>query len=229
MTATPARAQLNPDHTAVLVVGLVVLGLIAAAAFTLSFAGLSAVAPWAAVPAHLAWLVPVFVELAIIGYVVAAYVHHARGEKTGGPWAWAWLWTLVSAGANAAHAWADGTVTGWQGIVGAGLAALFPFATLIAAHVIARLVLAPPEPVDAPVPDPVHPPVPADLLRTVPLRPVRTGPVVLPTRQLTTAERDAEIVRLSREENLTVRAIAARLEVGKTTVANVLNRQGAPA
>ncbi|WP_400111674.1 DUF2637 domain-containing protein [Cellulosimicrobium funkei] len=142
-TATPrptTDARINPDNRLVLAGLLVVLVAVAAASFTLSFTGLSAAAPWAAIPVRLAWLVPVSLEVAMLGYVIAAFVRTHRGQSARLPWTLVWALTTVSSAINAAHAW-DAGPKGWQGIVGATLAAGFPFMTLAAAHVVAGVAL----------------------------------------------------------------------------------------
>ncbi|NMF27971.1 DUF2637 domain-containing protein [Cellulosimicrobium aquatile] len=144
-TATPrptTAARFNPDNRLVLAGLLVVLVAVAAASFTLSFTGLSAAAPWAAIPVRLAWLVPVALEVAMLGYVIAAFVRTHRGQSARLPWTLVWALTTVSSAINAAHAW-DAGPKGWQGIVGAALAAGFPFMTLAAAHVVAGVALGP--------------------------------------------------------------------------------------
>lgn len=144
-TATPrptTAARINPDNRLVLAGLLVVLVAVAAASFTLSFNGLSAAAPWAAIPVRLAWLVPVALEVAMLGYVIAAFVRTHRGQSARLPWTLVWALTTVSSAINAAHAW-DAGPKGWQGIVGALLAAGFPFMTLAAAHVVAGVALGP--------------------------------------------------------------------------------------
>ncbi|WP_163185903.1 DUF2637 domain-containing protein [Cellulosimicrobium sp. SL-1] len=144
-TATPrptTAARINPDNRLVLAGLLVVLVAVAAASFTLSFTGLSAAAPWAAIPVRLAWLVPVALEVAMLGYVIAAFVRTHRGQSARLPWTLVWALTAVSSAINAAHAW-DAGPKGWQGIVGAALAAGFPFMTLAAAHVVAGVALGP--------------------------------------------------------------------------------------
>ncbi|NMF27905.1 DUF2637 domain-containing protein [Cellulosimicrobium aquatile] len=142
-TATPrptTAARINPDNRLVLAGLLVVLVAVAAASFTLSFTGLSAAAPWAAIPVRLAWLVPVALEVAMLGYVIAAFVRTHRGQSARLPWTLVRALTTVSSAINAAHAW-DAGPKGWQGIVGAALAAGFPFMTLAAAHVVAGVAL----------------------------------------------------------------------------------------
>ncbi|MFD6029778.1 DUF2637 domain-containing protein [Cellulosimicrobium funkei] len=145
MTTTPrptTAARINPDNRLVLAGLLVVLVAVAAASFTLSFTGVSAAAPWAAIPARLAWLVPVALEVAMLGYVVAAFLRTHRGQSARLPWTLVWALTTVSSAINAAHAW-DAGPRGWQGLVGALLAAGFPFMTLAAAHVVAGVALGP--------------------------------------------------------------------------------------
>jgi hypothetical protein len=142
-TATPrptTAARIKPDNRLVLAGLLVVLVAVAAASFTLSFTGLSAAAPWAAIPVRLAWLAPVALEVAMLGYVIAAFVRTHRGQRARLPWTLVWALTTVSSPINAAHAW-DAGPNGWQGIVGAALAAGFPFMTLAAAHVVAGVAL----------------------------------------------------------------------------------------
>jgi len=145
-TTAPPRpttsARINPDNRLVLAGLLIVLVAVAAASFTLSFNGLSAAAPWAAIPARLGWLVPVALEVAMLGYVIAAFVRTHRGQNARLPWTLVWALTTVSSAINAAHAW-DAGPQGWQGIVGATLAAGFPFMTLAAAHVVAGVALGP--------------------------------------------------------------------------------------
>ncbi|NDO91225.1 DUF2637 domain-containing protein [Cellulosimicrobium composti] len=135
-------ARINPDNRLVLAGLLVVLVAVAAASFTLSFTGVSAAAPWAAIPDRLAWLVPVALEIAMLGYVVAAFLRTHRGQNARLPWTLVWALTTVSSAINAAHAW-DAGPQGWQGTVGATLAAGFPFMTLAAAHVVAGVALGP--------------------------------------------------------------------------------------
>jgi hypothetical protein len=143
VTSRPTTAaRINPDNRLVLAGLLVVLVAVAAASFTLSFTGLSAAAPWAAIPVRLAWLVPVALEVAMLGYVIAAFVRTHRGQSARLPWTLVWALTTVSSAINAAHAW-DAGLKGWQGIVGAALAAGFPFMTLAAAHVVAGVALGP--------------------------------------------------------------------------------------
>lgn len=148
-------AQFNPDTLPVLLLLLAVLGASAAASFTLSFAGLSAVAPWAALPPHLAWLIPVASEVSLIGFVIAAFVRMHRGTAAWRVWTLVWAWTLALSTINALHAW-DAGPKGWQGIVGATIAASFPVITAITAHTVAGLAFAALPEVDAaPTPRPV--------------------------------------------------------------------------
>ena len=140
-TTTHSPARINPDTLPVLVAAIVVGLLVpAAASFTLSFDGLSAVAPWAAVRPERAWLIPVSIDAAQIGFTLAAFIHIARGESARWAWTWVTLWTLVSASANAAHAWSSGPGS-WEGIAGAGLAAFFPIGTLVTSHTAARIMI----------------------------------------------------------------------------------------
>jgi hypothetical protein len=145
-------ALLNPDTKGALLVALVATAALVGISFTLSYAGLSALAPWAVVPLALAPLIPVFIDGAIGVYTYSALAARARGESAVRPWVWVALWTLVSSTANAAHAWSYGP-GGWEGIVGAILAGLFPIGSLLGTHEIAhRMIGRPAEPTPAPSP-----------------------------------------------------------------------------
>lgn len=144
-TATPrptTSARINPDNRLVLAGLLLVLVAVAAASFTLSFTGVSAAAPWAAIPVRLAWLVPVALEVAMLAYVVTAAVRTHRGQTARLAWTLVWALTTVSSALNALHAWDSGPGA-WQGVVGAALAGTFPLMTLAAAHVVVGVAFAP--------------------------------------------------------------------------------------
>ncbi|MDF9875620.1 hypothetical protein M2316_000941 [Cellulosimicrobium cellulans] len=79
---------------------------------------------------------PAFIDGAILVYTYSALAARARYESTARPWTWVALWTAVSASANAAHAWSAGP-GGWEGVVGAILAGLFPIGSLLGCHEIA--------------------------------------------------------------------------------------------
>lgn len=137
-------ALINPDTRGALAVALLATAALVGISFTLSYAGLSALAPWAAVPAHLAALIPLFIDGAIGVYTYSALAARARAESAARPWTWVALWTLVSSAANAAHAWGNGPGE-WQGIVGAVLAGLFPIGSLLGTHEIADRMIGRPE------------------------------------------------------------------------------------
>lgn len=137
-------ALINPDTRGALAVALLATAALVGISFTLSYAGLSALAPWAAVPASLAALIPLFIDGAIGVYTYSALAARARAESAARPWTWVALWTLVSSAANAAHAWGNGP-QGWEGIVGAVLAGLFPIGSLLGTHEIADRMIGRPD------------------------------------------------------------------------------------
>ncbi len=199
MTRTAAR--LNPDTKPALLVAVVLTSGLAAISFTLSFAGLSAIAPWAAVPPHLAWALPVFIDGAILVYTYAALAARARGEGQGRAWTWLTLWTAVSVASNGSHAW-DAGPGGWQGVLGSILAGLFPVGVLLATHTIADLIVARPE--DTVDVDTVEPAA-SEQPRGVPSL---------------TDEQRAAIVELH-AQGLSVRKVADVVGLSKSTVHNV--------
>lgn len=139
-----SSARINPDTRSALVLAMLATSALVGISFTLSVAGLSALAPWAAVPDALAPLVPAFIDGAILVYTYSALAARARHEPTVRPWTWVALWTAVSASANAAHAWSAGP-GGWEGVVGAVLAGLFPIGSLLGCHEIADRMIARPD------------------------------------------------------------------------------------
>ena len=236
-------ARLNADHPFVLASLLVVLVAVAAASFTLSFTGVSAAAPWAAIPANLAWLVPVALEDAMLAYVVTASVRTHRGQRAWLAWTLVWALTTVSSTLNALHAWDSGP-KGWQGAVGAGLAAMFPFMTLAAAHVVVGVSFAPhPDGGQADTPD-AAPAVPVDTGRTARTdwagllddlghtttrrRTVRRHRVAGQPRPSRATDHADTILRL-KADGQSVRSIAAAVGLSKTTVSDFLRTQEVPA
>lgn len=205
MSHRPARV--NPDTRGALTAAMLATSALVSISFVLSFAGLSALAPWAAVPGHLSSLVPLFIDGAILVYTYSALAARARHESAARPWTWVALWTLVSSAANAAHAWSFGP-GGWQGIVGASLAALFPIGSLLGCHEIADRMIARPTPDNLPD-TPVRVSTPA-------------GTAAVLTVPTTVADRDARVLALH-ADGLSVRAIAAQIGVSKTTVHNVIS------
>ncbi|MDF2711831.1 MAG: hypothetical protein K0R62_7483, partial [Nonomuraea muscovyensis] len=81
------------------------IALIVCVSFVLSYAAVSTLAEWMALPIYLGPLLPVFIDGAIIVYTYAAIAARAEGESSVRPWMWVGLWTAVSSGANTAHAW----------------------------------------------------------------------------------------------------------------------------
>ncbi|SDF99755.1 Protein of unknown function [Cellulosimicrobium cellulans] len=231
-SATPT-SRINPDTRLVLAGLLLVLVAVAAASFTLSFTGVSAAATWAAIPARLAWLVPVALEVAMLAYVVTAAVRTHRGQRARLAWTLVWALTTVSSAINALHAW-DAGPQGWQGVVGAGLAAMFPFMTLAAAHVVVGVAFAPrPDVVPATATEMDTVPAPAsagtsgladsgrDATADTDARPLRAGASGHSPARRTSGrvpEHHDEIVRLALTTDMSGREIATTLGLGRTAV-----------
>jgi len=189
-------SRIDPDTRTVVLLTVALVATLGAVSFAVSFAGLVAVAEWAELPTWLRWAVPVFVDGALLAYTLAILVQRARGESTRFSWLALATFTLVSVGANAAHVLGTGDVTDWRTLVGAGLAALAPLGVLAATHTVADLAIARPG---------------------VGQRRDEPGQVV---------DQVAEARRLREVEGLSHRAIAARLEVSKSTVARWVGQGG---
>lgn len=214
-------ALINPDTRTSLTLAMSATGLLVAISFTLSFAGLSALAPWAAVPGYLAPLIPVFIDGAIAVYTYSALAATARAESAARPWTWVALWTLVSSAANAAHAWGYGP-QGWEGVTGAVLAGLFPIGSLLGTHEIAHRMIGRPDQ-EATAPSPALRVITLDDARA------RLAPKIAaqprPTPQLGRRRRadvdPADVLRL-RSTGLTIREVANKLKVSKSTVGAIV-------
>lgn len=73
-------ARINPDSRAVLFLVVGITTALALVSFVVSFAGLMAVAQWAALPPYLWWALPVFIDGAIIVYTMSMLVFRQRGS-----------------------------------------------------------------------------------------------------------------------------------------------------
>lgn len=244
-------SRIEPDSRTMVMLSLTLVGILAAASFTLSFLGLIQAASWAGIPEQLRWLVPIVVDSTILVYAVAASVQRARGESTTLSWVAVGFFTLVSVLANGAHVLApagvaaslDSTV-----IFGAFLASIMPVSLFFATETTVKLVVAPAHGSVAQrrkrARDQV---VRADQMdhskdqwttsggpRKGPLGGPANGPGVdhskdhLRTTPKTRAEVDPVKVRELAAENLSQRAIAQRLGCSKTTVARALSEAGDP-
>lgn len=220
-------ALINPDTRGALAVALLATAALVGISFTLSYAGLSALAPWAAVPLALAPLIPLFIDGAIGVYTYSALAARARAESAARPWTWVALWTLVSSASNAAHAWSNGP-QGWEGLVGATLAGLFPIGSLLGTHEIASRMIGRPA-VDA-APSPALAVISLEDARERIAAKIAARPKPAPKagrrRRVDVDPRD--VVRL-RDEGRTVRQIAEALPVSKSTVADILKEAEATA
>lgn len=210
-------ARINPDTRRSLLLAMAATGGLALVSAILSFAGLSAIAPWAAVPEGLAPLVPLFVDGAILVYTYSALAARARGESAARSWTWVALWTAVSAGTNAAHAATTSQQAGVPLIVGAVLAGLFPIGSLLATHEIADRMIARP---DETVPDGTVPGPEPETVASVPeSRPTpRPRPAAVPSRTLSVVPEIPSRVREMKAAGHTVPEIVAELGIGRSTV-----------
>lgn len=132
--------RIDPAERGPVLFAIYSTALIVVVSFVLSYAALSTLSVWMALPVYLGPLLPIFIDGAIIVYTYAAIAARAEGEPTWRPWMWVGLWTTVSAGSNAAHAWLYGP-QGYEGIVGSILAGLIPIGSLLGTHEIAHRII----------------------------------------------------------------------------------------
>ena len=135
--------RINPDSLKTLWFTVGAVAILGLTSFMVSFNGLHDVAAWVGLPWWMRWAVPVFIDIAILAYSMAAVIHRARGEATWPTWLTLGVFTVVSVVANAAHALAKGEgETAVQSWVGAGIASMAPLAVFAATEQISRLAFA---------------------------------------------------------------------------------------
>lgn len=140
---TGPRSRINPDDhrfVRLITVGVAFAGLVA---FSISFVALMEVASWLGLPEWMHWAVPAFIDTAILVYAGSILIHKARGEKTWQSWVLLAAFTGLSVIANVAHAltYGDTNEGSWQGIVGAVIAGMVPFAVFAATEQLSRVAV----------------------------------------------------------------------------------------
>ncbi|WP_280446328.1 DUF2637 domain-containing protein [Nocardia brasiliensis] len=136
---------------------VVIIVIIGAAAFVLSFAALRDLAILANTPKRWAWLFPVIVDGTIIQATVGALVLAKSRERRWFLWVLG-IGALVSIAGNSLHAVAAGRILPWW--AAALVAAIAPISLLVDTHGLAVLFRAAqqdsaPEPISVPEPEPV--------------------------------------------------------------------------
>ncbi|SMX91495.1 Protein of unknown function (DUF2637) [Brevibacterium iodinum ATCC 49514] len=137
------KSRINPDDhrfVRLITVGVAFAGLVA---FGISFVALMEVASWLGLPGWMHWAVPAFIDTAILVYAGSILIHKTRGEKTWPSWVLLAAFTGLSVVANVAHALSYGSArTGsWQGLVGAVIAGMVPFAVFAATEQLSRVAV----------------------------------------------------------------------------------------
>lgn len=134
------QARINPDSRATLWFTVVLITLLGLCSFMVSFNGLHDVASWVGLPDWMRWTVPIFIDIAILAYSMAAVIHKSRGETVITTWVTLGVFTLISVVANAAHALSAGEgETAVQRWIGAAIAAAAPVAVFAATEELSRL------------------------------------------------------------------------------------------
>lgn len=120
--------------------------LLGVTSFMVSFNGLHDVASWVGLPPWLRWTVPVFIDIAILAYSMAAVIHRARGEAVALTWGTLMVFTLISVFANGAHALTvGGGQSAAQSWIGAAIAAAAPLSVFAATEELSRLAFGKPD------------------------------------------------------------------------------------
>lgn len=138
--------RINPDSRYTLWATVVMIGVLGLTSFMVSFNGLHDVAAWVGLPPWMRWAVPIFIDIAILAYSLAAVIHRSRGETVWPTWLTLAVFTAVSVVANAAHALAAGEgQTQVQAWIGAVIAAMAPVAVFAATEQLSRLAFSLPQ------------------------------------------------------------------------------------
>ncbi|SMY04331.1 Protein of unknown function (DUF2637) [Brevibacterium sp. 239c] len=140
---TGPKSRINPDDhrfVRLITVGVAFAGLVA---FAISFVALMEVASWLGLPEWMHWAVPAFIDTAILVYAGSILIHKTRGEKTWQSWVLLAAFTGLSVIANVAHAltYGDATEGSWQGLIGAVIAGMVPFAVFAATEQLSRVAV----------------------------------------------------------------------------------------
>ncbi|WP_350270819.1 DUF2637 domain-containing protein [Brevibacterium sp. CBA3109] len=140
---TGPKSRINPDDhrfVRLITIGVAFAGLVA---FAISFVALMEVASWLGLPSWMHWAVPAFIDTAILVYAGSILIHKTRGEKTWQSWALLAAFTGLSVIANVAHAlsYGDAQAGSWQGIIGAVIAGMVPFAVFAATEQLSRVAV----------------------------------------------------------------------------------------
>lgn len=152
-----AGRRINPDSLTTLWFTVILICTLGLCSFMVSFNGLHDVAAWVGLPWWMRWAVPIFIDIAILAYSMAAVIHRARHETVWPTWVTLGAFTAVSVVANAAHALSIGEgQTVVQSWIGAGIAAMAPIAVFAATEQLSRLAFAVDRPAEAsPAPEQV--------------------------------------------------------------------------
>lgn len=142
MKRTSGR-RINPDSLYTLWFTVILICTLGLTSFMVSFNGLHDVAGWVGLPVWLRWAVPIFIDIAILAYSLAAVIHRARGETVWPTWTTLGAFTLLSVIANGVHALTRGAgTTAVQSWIGAGIAGMAPIAVFAATEQLSRLAFA---------------------------------------------------------------------------------------
>ncbi|WP_405159537.1 DUF2637 domain-containing protein [Nocardia sp. NBC_01499] len=203
---------------------VVIIVIIGAAAFVLSFAALRDLAILANTPKRWAWLFPVIVDGTIIQATVSALVLAKSPERR-----W-FLWVLgtgamVSIAGNSLHAVAAGRILPWW--ASALVAAIAPISLLVDTHGLAVLFRAAqhdsapaPELMPEPIPEPASEPIAVPVSQEAPNRSVSRRRAVSPRRDPAKVARAAAL----RAEGKTYAEIGKALDVSPRTAANYASK-----
>lgn len=141
-----SNSRINPDSKKTLWFTVLLIVSLGLTSFLVSFNGLLDVAAWVGLPHNLRWAVPIFIDISILAYSMAAVIHKARNEPVRLTWLSLAAFTLISVVANAAHSLSVGEGhTGAQQWIGAAIAAAAPIAVFAATEELSRLAFRSPE------------------------------------------------------------------------------------
>lgn len=135
-------ARINPDNPKVLILAILLVFILMASSFVVSFFGIWGISRETTnLPEAITWLPALFLDAAILAYTISYFVFKYRGDSTARTLTALWVFAVLSVFANVAH-----TIEGFEPgtsmlsmIIGILITGSAPIAVVVASEEIARL------------------------------------------------------------------------------------------
>lgn len=134
--------RINPDSPKVLIFAIVLVFVLMASSFVVSFFGIWGISEATTnIPTPLTWVPALFLDAAILAYTISYFVFQARGENVVRTRIAMWAFALISVASNVAHTAMIFTPQTpiYEMIIGIVITGSAPIAVVMASEEIARL------------------------------------------------------------------------------------------